>query len=69
MKDLQKYKSIIQDYKNSSNKDLTQVMDYLSEEFNTTKKNIIESTYYLDNLEKTYNSILKEYQNRNNGNK
>jgi hypothetical protein len=69
MKDLDKYKSIIQDYKNSSNKDLTQVMDYLNEEFNTTKKNIIESTYYLDNLEKTYNSILKEYQNRNNGNK
>jgi hypothetical protein len=69
MKDLNKYKSIIQDYKNSSNKDLTQVMDYLNEEFNTTKKNIIESTYYLDNLEKTYNSILKEYQNRNNGNK
>jgi hypothetical protein len=34
-----------------------------------TKKNLIESTYYLDNLEKTYNSILKEYQNRNNGNK
>jgi hypothetical protein len=69
MNDLNKYKSIIQDYKNSSNKDLTQVMDYLNEEFNTTKKNIIESTYYLDNLEKTYNSILKEYQNRNNGNK
>jgi type III secretory pathway component EscV len=58
-------KEIIQDFKNKSNKDLTVAMDYLNEEFNKTKQNIIESTYYLDNLEKTYNQILKEYQKRN----
>jgi len=68
MSELSKYQNIIKDYKNSSNKDLTKVMDYINEEFNTTKKNIIDLTYYLDNLEKTYNLILKEYQKRNDGN-
>ena len=63
--EIDKLKEIIQDFKNKSNKDLTVAMDYLNEEFNKTKQNIIESTYYLDNLEKTYNQILKEYQKRN----
>jgi hypothetical protein len=61
----EKLKEIIQDYKNKPNKDLTLVMDYINEEFNKTKKNIIDSTYYLDSLEKTYNQLLKEYQKRN----
>jgi hypothetical protein len=61
----EKIKEIIQDYKNKPNKDLTLVMDYINEEFNKTKKNIIDSTYYLDTLEKTYNQLLKEYQKRN----
>jgi hypothetical protein len=63
--EIDKLKEIIQDFKNKSNKDLTVAMDYLNGEFNKTKQNIIESTYYLDNLEKTYNQILKEYQKRN----
>ena len=61
----EKIKEIIQDYKNKPNKDLTLVMYYINEEFNKTKKNIIDSTYYLDSLEKTYNQLLKEYQKRN----
>ena len=61
----EKLKEIVQDYKNKPNKDLTLVMDYINEEFNKTKQNIIDSTYYLDNLEKTYNKLLKEYQKRN----
>ena len=61
----EKIKEIISDYQNHSNKDLTIVMDYLNEEFNKTKKIVIESTYYLDDLEKMYNKILKEYQKRN----
>jgi hypothetical protein len=63
--DAEKLKEIIQDFKNKPNKDLTLVMDYINEEFNKTKKNIIDSTHYLDNLEKTYNQLLKEYQKRN----
>ena len=61
----EKIKEIIQDYKNKPNKELALVMDYINEEFNKTKKNIIDSTYYLDSLEKTYNQLLKEYQKRN----
>ena len=61
----EKLKEVIQDYKNRPNKDLTLVMDYINEEFNKTKQNIIDLTYYLDNLEKTYNKLLKEYQKRN----
>jgi len=61
----EKIKEIIQDYKNKPNKDLTLVMDYINEEINKTKKSIIDSTYYLDTLEKTYNQLLKEYQKRN----
>lgn len=61
----EKLKQIIEDYRNKSNKDLTFAMDYLNEEFNKTKHKVIEATYYLDNLEKTYNQILKEYQKRN----
>jgi len=66
--DIEKLKEIVKDYKNRPNKDLTLVMDYINEEFEKTKKYVIDSTYYLDNLEKTYNDILKEYQKRN-GNK
>lgn len=61
----EKLKQIIEDYRNKPNKDLTLVMDYINDEFNKTKQSIIEATYYLDNLEKTYNKILKEYQKRN----
>ncbi len=63
--DIEKLKEIVKDYKNRPNKDLTLVMDYINEEFEKTKKYVIDSTYYLDNLEKTYNDILKEYQKRN----
>ena len=63
--DTEKLKEIIQDFKNKPNKDLILVMDYINEEFNKTKQNIIDSTHYLDNLEKTYNQLLREYQKRN----
>lgn len=40
------------------------VMDVLQEDFETTKKAVLELTYHLDKIEKTYNLILDEYQNR-----
>jgi adenine-specific DNA glycosylase len=39
------------------------------EDFVKTKNSIINLTLYLDNLEITYNKVLKEYQKRNNGNR
>jgi hypothetical protein len=67
--EIEKFKSIINDIENSPNKDLTSVMDFINEDFVKTKNSIIYLTHYLDNLEITYNRVLKEYQKRNNGNR
>ena len=67
--EIEKFKSIINDIENSPNKDLTSVMDFINEDFVKTKNSIINLTLYLDNLEITYNKVLKEYQKRNNGNR
>jgi len=41
-------------------------MDVLQDEYETTKNAIINFTYYLDNVEETYNQILNEYKKRTN---
>jgi len=56
---------IIKEYKTHSNKDLVFVMDFIQEDFDLTKNSIIKLTEHLDKLEFTYNTILKEYENRN----
>jgi len=63
---LEKIGEIVNDFKNHSNKDLMLAMDTLSGEFEKAKENVIKLTYYLDNLENTYNTILKEYRQRTN---
>jgi stage V sporulation protein SpoVS len=55
---------IIKDFKNKSNKDLIFVMDFITEDFELTKKNLIKLTEHIDKLEHSYNLILKEYNNR-----
>ena len=61
---------IIKEHKNSTNKDLIFAMDYIKEDFETTKNSLIKLTYHLDKLENSYNLLLKEYQDRtNNGRK
>lgn len=55
---------IISDITNRGNKDLVQVMDYLSQDFEETKNMIIDLTKHLDNIENLYNSVLKEYKKR-----
>jgi hypothetical protein len=59
---------IIQDYKNSSNKDLIFAMDHITEDFNFTKNIVLKGTEQLDKLELTYNTLLKEYQERTKSN-
>jgi flagellar motor switch protein FliG len=56
---------VAKDAKNVPNQTLEQVMDQLADEFETTKQNILGLSVYLDKVEELYNSILKEYQNRN----
>jgi hypothetical protein len=55
---------IVKDYKSHSNKDLQFAMDFIQEDFNFTKEQLIKLTEHLDKLELTYNTILKEYKNR-----
>ena len=64
----EKSKKIIKDYKNSSNKDVSFVMDFIQEDFVLTKESLIKLTHHLDKLELTYNTILKEYNSRTNKN-
>jgi hypothetical protein len=52
--------------KNIPNSKLIEYMDIITEDFEITKSNLINMSYYLDKLEELYNSILKEYQSRNN---
>lgn len=52
--------------KNIPNGKLVDWMDKLSTDFEAKKGQIINLTLELDNVELLYNSILKEYQNRNN---
>ena len=59
---------IIKEHKDRSNKDLQLAMDFIQEDFNFTKENIIKLTQHLDKLENTYNLLHKEYTDRN-GNK
>jgi hypothetical protein len=52
--------------KNIPNSKLIEYMDIVTEDFETTKSNLINMSFYLDKLEELYNSMLKEYQSRNN---
>ena len=54
----------VKDLKSISNFELVINMDSLSEEFELVKKNIIDSTFYLDQLEDLYNKTLSEYKTR-----
>lgn len=60
----EKVLKIIKDYKSQSNKDLIFAMDFIKEDFEQTKETLIKLTTHLDKLELTYNTILKEYENR-----
>jgi hypothetical protein len=61
-------KEIIEESKNKKavpNKRLIEMMNFLAEEHEKTKKNLINLTYYFDKVEETYNSLLEEYEQRN----
>jgi hypothetical protein len=56
---------IIKDYKNRPNKDIIVALDLVSQDFEYTKKTLIDLSKHLDKLEHTYNILLKEYNSRN----
>lgn len=63
-KDNEKILEIIKDYKNHGNKDLELAMDFLQENFESTKQIIIKMSKHFDEVESLYNKIFEEYQNR-----
>jgi hypothetical protein len=67
--DSKKAIDILNKYKNKSNKDLLEVLDFLNEDFNKTKELIIKLTHHLDSTEISYNKVLEEINKRvdNNG--
>ena len=67
IKDAEKIAEIVKDYKNKTNKDLTKVLEFLNGEFDQTKSKLLMLSNYLDKIETTYNTILKEQNSRNGG--
>lgn len=63
--DQEKLKKIILEYENRPNSDLEKAMDFLKEDFDETKKNVIKMTRHLDGVEHFYNKLLREYKKRN----
>ena len=60
----EKVLKIVKDYKSQSNKDLKFALGFITEDFEQTKETLIKLTTHLDKLELTYNTLLKEYENR-----
>lgn len=56
---------VINDPTASSNTELQLAMDVIQKDYDSVKDTLIKLTYHLDNLENTYNKLLKEYNNRN----
>ena len=55
---------IISDHQNRSNKDIQLALEFIQKDFEVTKETLIKLTNHLDKLELTYNTLLKEYNNR-----
>tara|TARA_R110002020_G_scaffold220345_2_gene428281 strand:+ start:264 stop:467 length:204 start_codon:yes stop_codon:yes gene_type:complete len=59
---------IVKNYQSKGNKDLEEVRKILKTDFDDTKKDVIQLTYYLDNLKAQYDKINDEIKKRlNNG--
>jgi flagellar motor switch protein FliG len=58
---------VVKDLKNIPNAKLEETMDKISNEFDQTKNTILGLSFYLDKLEEMYNTLLKEYTDRNGG--
>ena len=62
--DLNKFIEESKNKKNLPNKKLVEMMGELADEFERTKKDLINLTQYFDKIEETYGSLLTEYENR-----
>jgi len=66
----EEFEKIKEDFKNIKdlpNKDLLNILDKTSIEFEVVKNTILSLSQYMDDIENIYNSTLKEYEKRTNG--
>ncbi len=52
------------EYKEKSNNEILEVMQTLKDEFERSKNVMIELTYHIDDIEKKFNTLNKELDNR-----
>lgn len=62
--DKEKLKEVISNPSSYPNKDIMEVLYFLSEEHENIKKDLITKTHYLDEIESYYNKVLSEYKDR-----
>jgi hypothetical protein len=62
--EIEKINEIIKSYKDKPNKQLSEVLEILGDEFNKTKELIINLTNHLEIIENEYNKINEEYNLR-----
>jgi len=63
----QKVNEIVKEITDSSNNELLFALDFLNEDYETTKNMIISLTKHLDSVELVYKKVLKEHEKRHNG--
>lgn len=61
-------KKVIEGPKNASNTDLFNALNFLKERFEKDKSRVVEITHQMDAIEKDYNKLYNEYNNRLKGN-
>tara|TARA_R110001583_G_scaffold47212_3_gene147933 strand:+ start:502 stop:708 length:207 start_codon:yes stop_codon:yes gene_type:complete len=64
MEEKEKIKNIIEDYKNKSNNEIAQALTLLKNNFDDTKKLVVDLTYRLDSIESKYNTLNTELKKR-----
>jgi hypothetical protein len=62
--DKNRLKNIIQNPNDFSNKDLIESLDFLNQEHENLKNDLISKTYFLDEIKKSYELLLEVYKHR-----
>ena len=64
MEETERIKNIVKDYKNKSNNEIAEDLTLLKNNFENTKKLVVDLTYRLDSIESKYNTLNKELKSR-----
>ena len=62
--EVNKLKNVIENYEGSTDTELSSALVKIKEDFESTKKYVVDLTYKLDTIESTYNKLYKELDKR-----